>query len=424
MANSASDARHSEADIRKTLIEKNLIYGMLTLPSNMFYTVTLPATLWFFDKGKSDDKILFIDARNVFTQIDRAHREFSDEQIQNLALISRLHKDKRNEYVELIHNYFQQAFSELTPLKDALQKNNDVFNKFIDEFNDWYRHSESASADEKSSSGHSGLDPASLPKVAENTVTYSENNNIKNHPGLDPGSAFNPESNSFNFRSELNELNPIDISKDLKSIGGLEKLFNEYKKKLNLERIDFTNLKQRELKEHFHQSADELTHTYKSFDKLLHKIETLYQYADKGLKEKNDKYWKNITNLKELRTALAELHDRLSPAYLRESDYLEKSFVYFLKNIEWLQERFPDAKYEDVTGLCKIAACEEIKVQDYSLNPGRYVGVVIEEDGMTEEEFINEIKMLNKQLNNYNNESANLAKIISENVDKILKEDE
>jgi type I restriction enzyme M protein len=58
MANSASDARHSEADIRKTLIDKNLIYAMLTLPSNMFYTVTLPATLWFFDKAKTDDRML------------------------------------------------------------------------------------------------------------------------------------------------------------------------------------------------------------------------------------------------------------------------------------------------------------------------------------------------------------------------------
>jgi type I restriction enzyme M protein len=54
---------------------------MLTLPSNMFYTVTLPATLRFFDKGKEDNRILFIDARNIFTQIDRAHREFSEEQI-------------------------------------------------------------------------------------------------------------------------------------------------------------------------------------------------------------------------------------------------------------------------------------------------------------------------------------------------------
>ncbi|NWK50189.1 N-6 DNA methylase [Acinetobacter sp. SwsAc7] len=67
MPNSASDARNSEADIRQTLIENNLIYGMLTLPSNMFYTVTLPATLWFFDKNKTDDKILFIDARQSKT---------------------------------------------------------------------------------------------------------------------------------------------------------------------------------------------------------------------------------------------------------------------------------------------------------------------------------------------------------------------
>jgi type I restriction enzyme M protein len=102
MANSASDARHSEAEIRQTLIENNLIYGMLTLPSNMFYTVTLPATLWFFDKGKTDDKVLFIDARNIFTPIDRAHREFSDEQIQNIAIISRLQKGRRAEFLGLI----------------------------------------------------------------------------------------------------------------------------------------------------------------------------------------------------------------------------------------------------------------------------------------------------------------------------------
>ena len=66
---------------------------MLTLPSNMFYTVTLPATLWFFDKAKKDNRILFIDARNIFIQLDRAHREFSDEQLQNIAIISQLHKE-------------------------------------------------------------------------------------------------------------------------------------------------------------------------------------------------------------------------------------------------------------------------------------------------------------------------------------------
>ena len=113
MANSASDGRHSEADIRRTLIEHNLIYGMLTLPSNMFYTVTLPATLWFFDRGKPDDKILFIDARNVFTQVDRAHREFSAEQVSNLGVISHLRRGQRQRFVRLIDRYFQQGMEKL-----------------------------------------------------------------------------------------------------------------------------------------------------------------------------------------------------------------------------------------------------------------------------------------------------------------------
>ncbi len=111
MANSASDARHSEADIRRTLIENNLIYGMLTLPSNLFYTVILPATLWFFDKGKTDERVLFIDARNVFTQIDRAHRELSDQQIQNLAIILRLRKGRRAEFVALVDSYFNHGLT-------------------------------------------------------------------------------------------------------------------------------------------------------------------------------------------------------------------------------------------------------------------------------------------------------------------------
>jgi type I restriction enzyme M protein len=121
MANSASDARHSEAEIRQRLIKENLIYAMLTLPSNMFYTVTLPATLWFFDKGKTDDRILFIDARNIFTQIDRAHREFSDEQIQNIAIISQLHKGRREKFVQLIDRYFAAGMERLMENKTRVE---------------------------------------------------------------------------------------------------------------------------------------------------------------------------------------------------------------------------------------------------------------------------------------------------------------
>ena len=106
MANSASDAGGSELEIRKKMIEDGIISQMVTLPSNMFSTVTLPATLWFFNKQRLNrDEILFIDARNIFTQVDRAHRKFSDEQIKNLGIISRLYEGDRDAFWALVEEY-------------------------------------------------------------------------------------------------------------------------------------------------------------------------------------------------------------------------------------------------------------------------------------------------------------------------------
>lgn len=106
MANSASDAGGSELEIRKKMIEDGIISQMVTLPSNMFSTVTLPATLWFFNKQRTNrDEILFIDARNIFTQVDRAHRKFSDEQIRNLGIISRLYEGDSDSFWALVEEY-------------------------------------------------------------------------------------------------------------------------------------------------------------------------------------------------------------------------------------------------------------------------------------------------------------------------------
>ncbi|OQB77092.1 MAG: putative type I restriction enzymeP M protein [Deltaproteobacteria bacterium ADurb.Bin135] len=96
MANSASDARQSELEIRKQMIEDHVVDVIIAIGSNFFYTVTLPCTLWFFDKGKKEttrkDTILFIDARNIYTQVDRAHREFTPEQIEFIGNIVRLYR--------------------------------------------------------------------------------------------------------------------------------------------------------------------------------------------------------------------------------------------------------------------------------------------------------------------------------------------
>lgn len=93
MANSASDARSSEMELRRQLIESGAVDVMVSVGSNMFYTVTLPCTLWFLDKGKPKerrDKVLFLDVRHIFRQIDRAHRDWTEGQIGFLANVVRV----------------------------------------------------------------------------------------------------------------------------------------------------------------------------------------------------------------------------------------------------------------------------------------------------------------------------------------------
>ncbi|MCP4373651.1 MAG: N-6 DNA methylase, partial [Deltaproteobacteria bacterium] len=327
MANSASDARHSEADIRKNLIENNLIYGMLTLPSNMFYTVTLPATLWFFDKAKTDDRILFIDARNIFTQIDRAHREFSEEQVQNIAVISRLHKGNRESYIELVHSYFQNGFSRLNEYGSSLKDVSKKITGFLTEYK------------------------------------------VKNTPDFSP---------------------VIDSAKSL-----LEG-FQKYDKNYSADNIDNSNKEQSKLSQQVKPFFENLHQLLKTVDKEVRHIEK----DNSGSKD-----------LKVLKAELEELHKEV------------KETEYFFAHINWLQDRFPDAKYEDVTGLCKLATIDVIKEQDYSLNPGRYVGVVIEEDGKTEEEFIAEIVELNDELKTLNKGARSLEKIIGKNIAQLAGEE-
>jgi type I restriction enzyme M protein len=114
MANSASDARHSEEEIRRKLIEDRLVDVMIAVGPNFFYTVTLPVTLWFLDRGKRNteraDQVLFVDARQIFRQVDRAHRDFTEEQLEFLANIARLYRGEDPESAAGQNELFSKRF--------------------------------------------------------------------------------------------------------------------------------------------------------------------------------------------------------------------------------------------------------------------------------------------------------------------------
>lgn len=114
MANSAADARASELEIRKNLIEDCAVDVIVSVGPNFFSTVALPCTLWFLDKGKKNtnrkDKVLFIDARQIFRQIDRAHRDFTPQQIEFLANIVRLYRREEIENKQNSKDMLKEKF--------------------------------------------------------------------------------------------------------------------------------------------------------------------------------------------------------------------------------------------------------------------------------------------------------------------------
>jgi len=114
MANSAADARGSELEIRKKLIQDKAVDVVVAISSNFFYTVTLPCTLWFLDRGKKgldrEDTVLFIDARHTFKQVTRALREFTPQQIEFLANIVRLYRREELEDTEGSSALIEQHF--------------------------------------------------------------------------------------------------------------------------------------------------------------------------------------------------------------------------------------------------------------------------------------------------------------------------
>ena len=110
MASSATDSSGKDRDIREKLVKTGHVDVMMSVGNNFFYTKSLPCSLWFFDKGKAEsirDKVLFIDARNYYTVVDRTLNEWSEWQLKNLNAIVWLHRGEVEKYRELLSQYTQ-----------------------------------------------------------------------------------------------------------------------------------------------------------------------------------------------------------------------------------------------------------------------------------------------------------------------------
>ena len=166
MANSASDARNSEATIREKIIREKAVDVMISVWPNMFYNVTLPCTLWFFDKDKVNtdrkDTVLFINAKEIFRQVDRAHREFTDEQLEYITRIAQLYRwekvDAFDSFIamlkEIIKNDIEESKvlldeskdkdekkflqTEISTLEERLTIADTLLESYNIQFNEWY----------------------------------------------------------------------------------------------------------------------------------------------------------------------------------------------------------------------------------------------------------------------------------------------
>ena len=132
MASSATDSSNKDRDIREKLVRTGDVDVMISVGNNFFYTLSLPCSLWFFDRNKNAeirDKVLFIDARNYYTVVDRTLNEWTEWQLRNLQAIVHLYRGETEKYKQLLSDY-NKAIDEAVA---ALEEQGQPFSELVDE---------------------------------------------------------------------------------------------------------------------------------------------------------------------------------------------------------------------------------------------------------------------------------------------------
>ena len=355
MASSASDAGHTEKDIREKLVKTGAVDVMIAIGNNFFYTRSLPCTLWFFDRAKEQDalkrdKVLMLDARKIYRKVTSKVNDFSPEQLQNLICVVNLYRGNTRKFEATVKSYLETAAASARATAEAtleLQKQVRQVHKTVSNF------------------------AAGYAKENKAAKAFAEALNLEDAAGI---------------YAQQNTL-IADAKKARAATDELEAV------------------------------AHQCRTLRKPQDKLIKQLLDAIASAVKEFQLNKNKDWKEL-NLREQLDLLKTLQQQLSGNPVEEEPGLLHETEYFWKQAHWLQSRFPTGVYADVEGLCKVVSQKEIEAKDWSLSPGRYVGVdAAADDDFDYEERLAEIHI---ELEGLNEEAIALANAISNNFKEIV----
>lgn len=367
MSSQASSAGHGEKDVRRKIVESGDVDVMISIRSNFFYTRTVPCELWFFDRAKPAerrDKVLMLDARNVYRKVTRKILDFSPEQMRNLSAIIWLYRGQRERFLGLVKDYLSRVCTESAAVPDSLAPFESTLSDLGTRFE----------ALAKAGAGHAVLAGDKKQALADAVTELRE----------------------------AGALYKTDAKKLLASLNGF---IQKYAKAL-----PDKNDAQRTARTAFDPVAEAVRGLVKQVD-LLYKLNT--RVADLGATLATD-------------AAIAALYDRRASGRLvKQLDDERKAAVeqmkhtaYFHRQIAWLHDRFPKAELEAVPGLVKLVDRRDIEAADWSLTPGRYVGVApVEED--QDFDFEQTLRDIHTELADLNKEATDLAATIQANFEEL-----
>jgi len=364
MASSASDAGHSEKLIREQLVKTGAVDIMVSIGNNFFYTRSLPCTLWFYDRAKEKDKkrhdkILMLDARKVFRKVTTTINDFSPEQLENLTAIVKMYRGDKAYFARILLSRLRHAMEELVDFTGSLRDEMTQVQKAAADIND-----------------------------LGNKVEFAETKDVKA------------------YKAGINQLDGIagELEKSIQTltsdIEGWEEEAKDWESLLN-DKLNAHNTLHNQwilLQSLHHRLQPQFKHIGQLYKQWL----TAWETHEKEFDVQRHKEVLEVKVKTSLRIMI-DRHDKNSASW--------RQMKYLTDECGWILKRFVDGEYTDVPGLCKLVSIDEVAAKDYSLSPGRYVGVDTSAD--VDENWEEKLQAIHTELDILNTEAMQLVDTIS-----------